>query len=281
MQWRGRRASTNIERRGRGGTGKAIGGIGGIGAVIVLLVGWYFGVDTTPLLTGGGGGASQQVDRSAIDETDPEIEQFVASVLGLTEDVWAQTFEQQVGEAYTPPTLVLFDGVTRSACGTANSATGPFYCPGDQTIFLDTQFFRTLSQRLGAGGDFAQAYGIAHEVAHHVQNELGILGRVNRMRQQVSQTESNALSVRTELQADCYSGLWARQAESAFGVLEQGDIDEAMNAAAAIGDDALQGGAARPDTFTHGTSEQRQRWFARGFESGLIEDCDTFSPSQL
>ncbi|RYH02776.1 hypothetical protein EU805_09240 [Salipiger sp. IMCC34102] len=280
MQWRGRRSSRNIERRGRGG-GRAVGGIGGIGAVIVLLLGWYFGIDTSALVGGTGSPSTQTADRSAIDGEDPEMEQFVAAVLGLTEDVWAQTFQQQVGEPYSPPTLVLFDGVTQSACGTANAATGPFYCPSEDRIFLDTQFFRTLSDRLGAGGDFAQAYVIAHEVAHHIQNELGILGQVNRMRAQASPADGNALSVRTELQADCYSGIWARGAEEAFGVLEPGDIEEAMNAAAAIGDDRLQGAAARPDSFTHGTSAQRQRWFARGFDSGNMTDCDTFSATQL
>ncbi|KQI68441.1 hypothetical protein AN189_08935 [Loktanella sp. 3ANDIMAR09] len=284
MQWKGRRSSRNIERRGRSGGGRAVGGIGGIGAILVLLIGWYFGVDVSPLVNGGGQGGTQQIDTSAIDADDPEMEQFVAAVLGLTEDVWAQTFDQQVGQPYQPPVLVLFDGITQSACGTADAATGPFYCPTEDRIFLDTAFFRTLAQRLGAGGDFAQAYVIAHEVAHHVQNELGILGQVNRLRAQVSQADSNALSVRTELQADCYAGIWARGAQAAFGVLERGDLQEAMNAAAAIGDDTLQGnagGVVRPDSFTHGTSAQRQRWLARGFESGLLTDCDTFSAPQL
>ncbi|MBS1304127.1 neutral zinc metallopeptidase [Loktanella sp. SALINAS62] len=285
MKWQGRRSSRNIERRGRGGQ-VAKGGIGGIGAVLVLLVGWYFGVDVSPLLNGGasGQGASQQIDRSAIDGDDPDMEQFVAAVLGLTEDVWTQTFDQQVGDTYNPPVLVLFEDVTQSACGMASAATGPFYCPAENRIFLDTAFFRVLSQRLGAGGDFAQAYVIAHEVAHHIQNELGILGQVNRMRAQMNQTDSNALSVRTELQADCFAGIWARGAESAFGVLERGDLNEALNAAAAIGDDRLQGragGVVRPETFSHGTSEQRQRWLARGFDSGRMTDCDTFSASQL
>ncbi len=283
MKWQGRRASTNIERRS-GGSGRAIGGIGGIGGLLILLLGWYFGVDVSGIVGSTGGGASQQVDNTPVDGQDPEIEQFVAVVLADTEDVWSAIFDQQVDGAYVPPKLVLFDGMTPSACGTADAATGPFYCPSDQDVYLDTEFFRTLQQQLGAGGDFAAAYVVAHEVAHHVQDELGILGQANRMRAQASETDSNELSVRIELQADCYAGIWANGTQAMNGTLEPGDIEEAMNAAQKIGDDALQrsaGQAVRPDSFTHGTSAQRQQWFKRGYDSGDLTDCDTFSASQL
>jgi predicted metalloprotease len=204
--------------------------------------------------------------------------------LADTETVWAEVFQTQLQRQYQPPTLVLFKGVTQSPCGGASGATGPFYCPLDKKAYLDTAFFVTLEKRLGAGGDFAAAYVVAHEIAHHVQNELGILGEVQRVRQQVSQSDSNALSVRTELQADCLSGIWARYAQDRLGTLERGDIGEAMNAARQIGDDTLQKNAGRvpqPHTFTHGTSEQRQEWFARGFKSGLVADCDTFGANRL
>ncbi|SEM41586.1 hypothetical protein SAMN04488003_10122 [Loktanella fryxellensis] len=285
MKWQGRRVSRNIERRSGGGGGRAVGGIGGIAGIVVLLIGWYFGVDVSALVgSGGTSTGSEQVDRGPIDAADPELEQFVGVVLADTEEVWAKIFAAQVDEPYAPPRLVLFDGITQSACGTADAATGPFYCPANAEIFLDTAFFRTLRDQLGAGGDFAAAYVIAHEVAHHVQNELGILGQVNRMRGQVDAAQSNALSVRTELQADCYAGVWAQGAQAMFGTLEPGDIDEAMNAAARIGDDALQRGAGqavRPDSFTHGSSAQRQRWFATGYESGDLTACDTFSVDRL
>jgi hypothetical protein len=212
------------------------------------------------------------------------VGQFVGVTLADTEEVWSDVFRNQLGEAYRPPTLVLFKGVTPSPCGNASGATGPFYCPGDRKVYLDTNFFTTLERQMGAGGDFAAAYVVAHEVAHHVQNELGILGQANSVRRQASQTDANAISVRIELQADCLSGVWARQADARFGSLQQGDIAEAMNAAKRIGDDALQRGAGRvpqPHTFTHGTSEQRQRWFARGFETGEIEACDTFGAQRL
>lgn len=283
MKWQGRRGSRNIERS-RGGGGRAIGGIGGIGGVLILLIGWYFGVDVSQFVGTGGTGGTEQVDTGPIDAQDPQIDQFVSVVLADTEDVWTAVFDSQVGEAYVPPTLRLFDGQTQSACGGASAATGPFYCPADQKVYLDTAFFRTLQQQLGAGGDFAAAYVIAHEVGHHVQDELGILGQVNNMRAQVDEAQSNALSVRVELQADCFSGIWARGAESMFGTLEPGDIDEAMNLASRIGDDTLQRNAGQrvsPDSFTHGTSDQRQRWFIRGYDSGDLTTCDTFSATQL
>ncbi|MFZ3584103.1 neutral zinc metallopeptidase, partial [Loktanella sp. DJP18] len=250
MKWQGRRVSRNIERRSGGG-GRAIGGIGGVGGILILLLGWYFGVDVSGIV--GGGTGSQQVDTGPITAADPEVEQFVGVLLADTEDVWAMIFDQQVDGPYNPPTLVLFDGTTRSACGAASAQTGPFYCPADQDVYLDTAFFRTLQQQLGAGGDFAAAYVIAHEVGHHIQDELGILGQTSRMRAQMSAEESNALSVRVELQADCYAGIWAQGTQRMSATLEPGDIEEAMNAAARIGDDALQrnaGQAVSPDSFT-------------------------------
>lgn len=283
MKWRGRRGSGNIEDRRRSGGARRAGSIGGIAGVLILLAGWYFGVDTSQFVDLGGGGvqSSQSVEITPEDERAAE---FVSVTLADTEDVWTDIFNRQVGQPYNPPTLVLFKGATQSACGGASAATGPFYCPPERKAYLDTSFFVTLDQRLGASGDFAAAYVVAHEVAHHVQNELGILGQVNQMRAQMSERDSNAMSVRVELQADCMSGIWTRAVQEKFGTLERGDIAEAMNAAAQIGDDTLQrnaGGVVRPHTFTHGTSEQRQRWFQRGLESGNLADCDTFSTNQL
>ncbi|NND42921.1 MAG: hypothetical protein HKM96_00040 [Boseongicola sp.] len=281
MRWQGRRGSRNIEdRRGRRMAGG--GGIGLVGLLVILGLGYFFGIDVTPLLQGTGGGG--QVVETELTEADKRAGAFVSVTLADTEEVWVDVFRNQVGDAYDPATLVLFKGVTQSPCGGASGATGPFYCPGDRKIYLDTQFFTTLERRMGAGGDFAAAYVVAHEVAHHVQNELGILGQANRIRAQSSQADANAISVRIELQADCYSGVWARAAESKFGSLERGDIAEAMNAAKQIGDDTLQRNAGRvpaPHTFTHGTSEQRQRWFATGYDTGDIRECDTFGASGL
>ena len=279
MKWRGRRGSSNIVRRS-GGARRA-GGIGGIAGLLILLAGWYFGVDTSGFVDLGGGGSVQQAELTPADE---ERAEFVSVVLADTEEVWAEILPQQAGIPYDEPTLVIFKGTVQSGCGGASAQTGPFYCPRDETAYLDTNFFVTMEQRLGAGGDFAAAYVVAHEVAHHVQQELGILGQVNQLRAQVDEVQSNQLSVRTELQADCFSGIWARAVEERFGVLEPGDIAEAMNAAAQIGDDTLQrnaGQVVRPHTFTHGTSEQRQRWFARGFETGDMAMCDTFSTDRL
>ncbi len=278
MKWQGRRGSKNIEDRRKAG---GVAQIGGAGLLIVLAIGYFMGVDVTPLLEGQGNPAP---GGGALTEADRQAGEFVSVTLADTEEVWAGVFHQQVGEPYKPVTLVLYKGVTQSPCGGASGATGPFYCPGDRKVYLDTGFFTTLSQRMGAGGDFAAAYVVAHEVAHHVQDELGILGQANRIRQQVSEAESNAISVRIELQADCYSGLWAREAKERFGSLERGDVAEAMNAAKQIGDDTLQRGAGRtpmPHTFTHGTSEQRQRWFATGYETGDMRACDTFDTDSL
>jgi predicted metalloprotease len=243
-----------------------------------------FGVDVTPFLQGQQGGAQVQQSNAPLTEADERAGQFVSVTLADTEEIWADIFRRQVGETYQPPTLVLFKGVTQSPCGGASGATGPFYCPADRKVYLDTGFFTTMQNRMGAGGDFAAAYVVAHEVAHHVQNELGILGQANRLRAQSSQEQSNQISVRIELQADCFSGIWARLADQRFGSLERGDVAEAMNAAKQIGDDTLQRSAGRvpqPHTFTHGTSEQRQRWFATGFDSADVQACDTFSTRQL
>ncbi len=284
MKWQGRRGSSNIEdRRRRGGGARRAGGIGGVAGVLVLLAGWYFGVDTSQFVDLGGGGVEAN-SSAEITPADERAAQFVSVTLADTEEVWSDIFQRQLGQTYQPPILVLFKGQTQSACGGASAATGPFYCPPERKAYLDTDFFTTLEQRLGAEGDFAAAYVVAHEVAHHVQNELGILGQVNQLRAQMSEADSNAMSVRVELQADCFSGIWARAAQQRFGSLERGDIAEAMNAAAQIGDDTLQrnaGQAVRPHTFTHGTSEQRQRWFARGLESGDLSICDTFAATRL
>ncbi|MGI9389256.1 MAG: KPN_02809 family neutral zinc metallopeptidase [Boseongicola sp.] len=282
MKWRGRRGSSNIEDRRRM-SARGGGQIGIVGLLVVLGIGYFLGVDVTPLLQGGGG-TVQESASAELTEADERAGQFVSVTLADTEEVWTEIFQRQVGETYDPATLVLFKGVTQSPCGGASGATGPFYCPGDQKAYLDTAFFTALEKRMGAGGDFAAAYVIAHEIAHHVQNELGILGQANRIRGQVSQAESNAISVRIELQADCLSGIWARAVQAKFGSLERGDIAEAMNAAKQIGDDTLQRNAGRvpqPHTFTHGTSEQRQSWFATGYESGDIRDCDTFGRDNL
>lgn len=285
MEWRGRRGSSNIEDRRRMGGGRAgqVAGIGGGGAIIVFLIAMFLGVDPSQLLgtgdTSSSGGAP--VELTAADQAEGE---FVSVVLGDTEEIWTRVFQEQLGRTYQPATLVLFKEATRSACGGASEATGPFYCPADKKVYLDTAFFTTLHQRLGAGGDFAAAYVVAHEIGHHVQDELGILGKANQIRQQVSQAESNEISVRIELQADCLSGIWAREAAQTLGVVERGDLEEAVNAARQIGDDTLQRNAGQrpmPHTFTHGTSEQRSRWFMIGLQSGQMADCDTFQTDNL
>lgn len=283
MKWQGRRGSSNIEDRRRSGGVRRAGGIGGIAGVLILVAGWYFGVDTSQFVDLGGGGV-QSSQSAEITPEDERATEFVSVTLADTEDVWTDIFARQVGQPYSPPILVLFKGQTRSACGGASAATGPFYCPPERKAYLDTEFFVTLDQRLGASGDFAAAYVVAHEIAHHVQNELGILGQVNQLRAQMSEADSNAMSVRVELQADCFSGIWTRATQARFASLERGDIEEAMNAAAQIGDDTLQrnaGQRVQPHTFTHGTSAQRQRWFRRGLESGNLADCDTFATNQL
>ncbi|MBI6630329.1 KPN_02809 family neutral zinc metallopeptidase [Pontibaca salina] len=267
------RGSRNVEdRRGRSSLGRA-GGIGGVGLLVVLAIGYFTGVDVTPLLT-----EPQSDSRSAYVPTEAEqhAAEFASRVLATTEDVWTDVFLNQLDAPYRPPVLVLFSEVTQSPCGGASGASGPFYCPADQKAYLDLSFFTTLERELGAQGDFASAYVIAHEVAHHVQNEIGILEQVDAVRRQSGEAQANALTVRLELQADCLSGLWASQVH---GLMERGDLEEALNAARKIGDDHLQRRAGRvpqPHTFTHGTSEQRANWFQRGFDAKSIAACDTF-----
>ncbi|WP_135448548.1 MULTISPECIES: KPN_02809 family neutral zinc metallopeptidase [Tabrizicola] len=287
MDWRGRRGSSNIEdrRQQRGGGVARAGGIGGAGAIVVILLALLLGVDPGQFL--GPEGLQTQSRASApaeLTDADQAEGDFVSVVLADTEEIWARLFQDQLGRTYRPATLVLFKEATRSACGGASEATGPFYCPADRKVYLDTAFFTTLHQRLGAGGDFAAAYVVAHEIGHHIQNELGILGQANQVRQQVAEAESNAISVRIELQADCLSGIWAREAAQSLGVVDAGDLEEAVNAARQIGDDTLQRNAGRrpmPHTFTHGTSEQRARWFMIGLKSGKMADCDTFGATRL
>ena len=292
MKWEGNRESDNVEdRRGSGGGGGGMPVFGGrsigIGTIVIaLLGGWIFGINPLTIigmLSGGGGPAVVQQAPATRPPQGDQQAAFVSTVLANTEDVWGQIF-QQGGARYANPKLVLFRGATPTACGTGQSAMGPFYCPGDQKLYLDMGFFDTLRTQLGAPGQFAQAYVIAHEVGHHVQNLLGMTNKVDSMRGRVSQAQQNALSVRLELQADCYAGIWAHHNHKSNAILEPGDVEEALNAAAAIGDDALQRksqGMVVPDSFTHGTSEQRQRWFHRGLESGSVKACDTFNARQL
>ena len=291
MKWEGNRESDNVEedRRGSGGGFPLPGGRGiGIGTIVIaLLGGWLLGVNPLTLLglLSGGGVPPAQVQQAPAQRppADDRLARFVSTVLADTEDVWHGVF-RQAGGSYQEPRLVLFRGATPTACGTGQAAMGPFYCPADQKVYIDLGFYETLQSRLGAPGDFAQAYVIAHEVGHHVQNLLGISAKVDQMRGRVSQAEYNRLSVRLELQADCFAGVWAHHAQNARQILEQGDVEEAMNAAAQIGDDALQrssGGAVVPESFTHGTSAQRQRWFHAGMQQGSLKACDTFAARAL
>ena len=292
MRWEDLRRSDNIEdRRGMGGFGggfrmggRGLGGRRGIGGVVViLLASAIFGIDPRILLDGGLPAPVEQT-RRASDPVEIEQRDFVSAVLGDTEQIWGEIFRRQ-GLTYREPTLVLFTGATESACGLGQSAMGPFYCPSDRRIYIDLGFFTELQQRFRAPGDFAQAYVIAHEVGHHVQNELGIAERVRAAQQRASsRAQANTYQVRMELQADCFSGLWAHHADRARRVLEEGDVEEALNAASAIGDDRLQRqaqGRVVPDSFTHGTSAQRVRWFRRGLESGELRSCDTFGADTL
>jgi predicted metalloprotease len=290
MKWEGNRESDNVEdRRGSGGGFPLPGGRGiGIGTIVIaLLGGWLLGINPLTLLglLSGAGGPPAQVQQAPAQRppADDRLARFVSTVLADTEDVWHGVF-RQAGGSYQEPRLVLFRGATPTACGTGQAAMGPFYCPADQKVYIDLGFYETLQSRLGAPGDFAQAYVIAHEVGHHVQNLLGISAKVDQMRGRVSQAEYNRQSVRLELQADCFAGVWAHHAQNARQILEQGDVEEAMNAAARIGDDALQrasGGAVVPESFTHGTSAQRQRWFHAGMQQGSLKACDTFAARAL
>jgi uncharacterized protein len=258
--------------------------VGGLGTVVLLLLAWYFGVDPTPLL--------QQMQTDQVQDQQagapPDVKNdpladFVSVVLGDTEDTWRAVFAERGGQ-YVDPTLVLFSDSVSSACGMAQSAVGPFYCPNDQKVYIDLSFYRDLKERFHAPGEFAEAYVIAHEVGHHVQNLLGISEQVRRHQQASDSNEANRWSVRLELQADCYAGIWANRANAARNILEQGDVEQALKAASAIGDDRLQReaqGRVTPDSFTHGTSAQRVRWFTRGIESGSLEDCDTYKTQEL
>ena len=288
MRWRGGRRSTNIEdRRGARAGPKLLGG--GIGTIVLVLVALYFGVDPTPLLQGmqgaqtGGGASSSGTRPTAEDLRNDPLADMVSVVVADTEDVWTEIFAGQ-GRRYEAPTLVMFTGTTRSACGVGQAAMGPFYCPADRKAYIDLSFYDQMRSQFKAPGDFAQAYVIAHEIGHHVQNLLGISGRVHEMKQRVSTAEANALSVRLELQADCLAGVWALRADKARNLLEAGDVEEALNAASAIGDDTLQRqsrGTVVPESFTHGTSAQRQRWFRQGLGSGDPDSCDTFSVERI
>lgn len=302
---------------GGGGMGIPMGGGGlGLGVVVVLfIIGWVTGIDPRVLISGvenatNGGGFQQQQQQPSQYQPDyqrrvqdgqrassasqgqsqgqagqpragDQMSDFVAAILGETEDVWTEVLPAQKGVRYVDPKLVLYTGVTRSGCGQAQSAMGPFYCPVDQKVYLDMAFFNDMKRKLGGGGDFAYAYVIAHEVGHHVQNLLGILPKVRARQEQASQQEANSLSVRIELMADCFAGVWANHADQKWHVLEAGDVDKAMNTASAIGDDRLQQqsrGYAVPDSFTHGSSQQRQSWLKRGMDSGQINSCNTFAP---
>ena len=295
MRWKGRRISTNVEDR-RGGGAKA-GGISILGLIVAFIAWKFFGVDPQQAYQATQAVTSAQSSQGSAPQSltadQKEASDFVGTILADTEDTWTPIF-QQLGMSYKPPRLVLFNGVVRSGCGTAQAAMGPFYCPTDQKVYIDTSFFKEMRQKMGISGeqnqtelsrqdqagDFAQAYVIAHEVGHHIQNLLGISSQVQQARSQMSQTQGNQLSVRLELQADCFAGIWSHQNQQRTQFLEQADIEEAMDAAQKIGDDYLQKratGQVVPDSFTHGTSEQRMHWFQLGLKSGDINQCDTFN----
>ena len=283
MLWKDGRRSDNVEDRR--GMGVARGAKVGVGTIILALVAMYFGVDPSVILNQG----TLEPTTAQVSPAGPRpagqdpLADFVAVVLADTEDVWREQF-QRMGKTYREPRLVLFSGAVQSACGFAEAAMGPFYCPGDQKVYIDLSFYRDLKERHQAPGDFAQAYVIAHEIGHHVQNQLGISEKVQRRSRQVGKNEANQLSVRQELQADCLAGVWAFHAHRNRQILEEGDIEEALNAASAIGDDRLQKqgrGYVTPDSFTHGSSAQRVEWFRRGIKSGTLEQCNTFQTAAL
>ncbi|MGL4488802.1 MAG: KPN_02809 family neutral zinc metallopeptidase [Rhizobiaceae bacterium] len=305
MKWEGRRQSDNVEDQrdgdsggggiGRGGgfrmpSGSGVRSVkgGGISTIVMLVVLFFVlracGIDATSVLSGADGGLGgniaqeEPVSQPRTKESKDRMGAFASTILAETEDTWSRVFEAN-GERYPAPTMVLFDGRVQSACGMANSASGPFYCPGDRKVYIDLSFYDQMANQFGASGDFAQAYVLAHEVGHHIQNITGILPKFNQMRQSMSEVDANAMSVRVELQADCFAGIWAHSTAQK-GLLEKGDIEEALNAANQIGDDTLQRrtqGFVVPDAFNHGTSKQRQTWFARGLQSGKLDDCDTFN----
>jgi predicted metalloprotease len=294
MRLGGGRESGNVEdRRGRGGVGRgglAVGG--GLGGVVLVVLALLFGIDPSVILQGDPGVQQPQIQQGQV-QRDPggtasapaqdEGARFVRRVLAETEDVWTPLF-REASRTYEAPRLVLFSGAVQSACGTAQSTVGPFYCPGDRQVYIDLDFLAEMQRRLGAPGDFAAAYVIAHEVGHHVQNLLGVLPRVQQLRRGAGEAEGNALQVRVELQADCLAGLWARRAQDARQILEEGDIEEGLGAAAAVGDDRMQrraGGQVQPDSFTHGSSAQRVRWFRAGLQQGTLQACDTFAAERI
>ncbi|MFZ7128049.1 MAG: neutral zinc metallopeptidase [Desulfobacterales bacterium] len=280
MRWQSGRRSENIEdRRGMRVSRKTVGG--GLGTLILVLVALYFGVDPSVVIQNTGTSTELSVPNAPVERTPEEdrLAEFVSVVLADTEDTWHELFRTH-GAEYREPKLVLFSGAVESACGFAQSAMGPFYCPADEKVYMDLVFFQDLKDRFGAPGDFAQAYVIAHEVGHHVQKLIGISDKVQAARRQLSESEANELSVRQELQADCYAGLWAHYAHRTRQIIEEGDIEEALGAASAIGDDRLQmktRGYVVPDSFTHGTSAQRVEWFQRGLSTGSIDACNTFA----
>jgi predicted metalloprotease len=287
MRWEGQRESENVEDVRAGGGGFHLGGGSiGLGTIVIALVaGWIFGINPLTLLgvlSGDGAPTTQQVPATK-PPPDDRLARFVSVVLADTEDVWRVQFRQS-GQTYREPKLVLFRGSTPTACGQGQAVMGPFYCPGDQKVYIDLGFYETLRTKIGAPGDFAQAYVIAHEVGHHVQHLLGITSKVESMRARSSEAQGNALSVRLELQADCFAGVWAHHANAARQILEQGDIEEGLNAAAQIGDDTLQRrsqGTIVPERFTHGSSAQRVSWFKRGLQTGSMQQCNTFEARQL
>lgn len=276
------RKSQNIEDRREGGPRVGGGGKLGIGTLVLVLAALYFGVDPSVVLQMADAPqtASQQQGAAKTGAPTDAQGEFVARVLGDTEDVWRSVFETQTNGRYQDATLVLYRGATPTACGTGQSAMGPFYCPADAKVYIDLAFFDELANQMNAPGEFARAYVLAHEIGHHVQNLFGTLDRVNRERARLPQAASNRLSVQTELQADCYAGVWAHHAQAQRQILEEGDIERGLAAASAVGDDTLQrqaGGRVVPDSFTHGSSAQRMQWFSRGWERGRLQDCDTFS----
>jgi len=290
MRWQGNRESDNVEdaRDSGGGGGFRLGGGSlGIGSVLIAVVaGWIFGINPLTILglMGGGGGPVQTQQAPAHKPpADDQMARFVSVVLADTEDVWRAKF-REAGGTYREPKLRLFRGTEPTGCGTGQAAMGPFYCPSDEKVYIDLRFYETLKTRLGAPGDFAQAYVIAHEVGHHVQKLMGITERVENVQRRSSEGQRNAISVRLELQADCFAGVWAHDAQAARQILEQGDVEEALNAASQIGDDTLQRrtqGTVVPESFTHGTSAQRVTWFKRGLQTGSVAQCDTFEARQL
>lgn len=284
MRWENGRRSDNIEdRRGMRVSGRGLAG-GGIGTIVLALVAMYFGVDPSVVLNQAGNLAPGQTEQPATFSPEEEkLKEFMSVVLADTEDVWATLFRGS-GQQYERPKLVLFSGAVQSACGHAEAAMGPFYCPGDRKLYLDMRFFNDLAQRHDAPGDFAQAYVVAHEIGHHVQTLLGVSEKVHAARSRASEAEGNAMQVRMELQADCFAGVWAHHANKQRQILEPGDTEEALAAAAGVGDDRLQKqarGYVVPESFTHGSSEQRMRWFNRGMQDGDPGRCDTFKAAQL